>query len=71
MRDPREPRLWLIDGIFLFVLVLWVVQLFLVITGIDAYLGGERGVLWPAALASVAIAAVNAYLVRFTSNRKR
>jgi hypothetical protein len=44
--------------------VLWTVQLFLVITGLDAYLGGEKGLLWPAAITSVVVAVVNLALIR-------
>lgn len=64
MRDPREPRLWVIDGIFMFVLVLWIVQLFLLISGLDAFLGGQPGILWPAAISSTLIALVCFGLVR-------
>ena len=64
MRDPHEPRLWVIDGIFLFVLVLWIVQLFLLISGLDAYLGGQKSILLPAAIASVLVALLNFFLVR-------
>jgi hypothetical protein len=64
MRDPREPRLWVIDGIFMFVLILWMLQLFLLISGLDAYLGGQGGILWPAAISSVVIALVCFGLVR-------
>ncbi len=64
MRDPREPRLWVIDGIFMFVLILWMLQLFLLISGLDAYLGGQRGILWPAAISSVVISLVCFGLVR-------
>ena len=63
IRNPLEPKLWAVDAIFLFVVVVWTVQLFLVITGLDAYLGGEDGILWPAAIASVVLAAVNLALV--------
>ena len=71
MRDPREPRLWLIDAIFLFVLVLWIAQLFLLITGLDAFLGGQHDVLWPAAISSVVLALVNLFLVRYTREHRR
>ena len=64
MRDPHEPRLWVIDGMFLFVLVLWIVQLFLLISGLDAYLGGQKNILLPAAIASVLVALLNFFLVR-------
>jgi membrane protein implicated in regulation of membrane protease activity len=71
MRDPREPRLWLIDGIFLFVLVLWTSQLFLLITGLDAYLGGQKNILWPAAITSLVLAAINLFLMRYTRDKRR
>jgi hypothetical protein len=64
MRDPQEPKLWVIDGIFLFVLVLWIVQLFLLISGLDAYLGGQKNILLPAAIASLLVALLNFFLVR-------
>ncbi|HEY9900757.1 MAG TPA: DUF6755 family protein [Pantanalinema sp.] len=59
------PRTWLVDGIFLFVLLLWIIQLFLVITGIDAYLGGQAGILWPAAITSAVLALINLKLVSY------
>ncbi len=64
MRDPREPKLWVIDGIFWFVLVLWTIQLFLLITGLDAYLGGQKEILLPAAISSVVLAVINFLLIR-------
>ncbi|MNY41096.1 hypothetical protein D3C86_1758830 [compost metagenome] len=60
-----DPRAWLVDGIFLFVLLLWIIQLFLVITGIDAYLGGQAGILWPAAITSAVLALINLKLVSY------
>lgn len=59
------PRTWLVDGIFMFVLVLWIIQLFLVITGLDAYLGGQAGILWPAAITSTLLALINLKLVSY------
>ncbi|MNL75437.1 hypothetical protein D3C87_2012420 [compost metagenome] len=61
----NAPRTWLVDGIFLFVLLLWIIQLFLVITGIDAYLGGQAGILWPAAITSAVLALINLKLVSY------
>lgn len=62
--SKRRARLWVIDALLLFVLVLWTIQLFLFITGLDAHLGGEKAILWPAAITSVVIAVVNVMLVR-------
>jgi hypothetical protein len=64
MRNPREPKLWVVDGIFWFVLILWTLQLFLLITGLDAYLGGQKEILVPAAISSVVLALINLLLIR-------
>lgn len=64
MRDPREPKLWVIDAIFYLVLLVWIVQLFLIIASLDAFLGGEANILWPAAISSVVLALLNFLLVR-------
>jgi hypothetical protein len=63
VRPANQSRLWVIDGILMFVIVLWTAQLFLIITGLDAYLGGEHGILWPAAISSIVIAAICVRLV--------
>jgi membrane protein implicated in regulation of membrane protease activity len=69
MRDPKEPLLWLLDAIFLFVLLLWVMQLFLLMTGLDAFLARERQPLWPAAIGSLVLAVMSLALVRFSSRQ--
>jgi hypothetical protein len=59
------------QGTTLFTAILWlvgvvvVVQLWLVAAALDAYLGGERSVLVPAALASLLLFFVNAALLQF------
>lgn len=68
MSGRRSQRGRVIDIVLLFVLVLWTVQLFLLMTGLDAFMGGETRVLWPAALSSLALAAVNVTLVRGIRN---
>lgn len=64
MTGKRRARLWVIDALLMFMLVLWIIQLFLFITGLDAYLGGVHRLLWPAAIASLILAAVNLAFVR-------
>jgi hypothetical protein len=64
MRDPREPKLWVIDGIFYLVLLIWIVQLFLIIASLDAFLAGQADILLPAAISSAVLALVNFLLVR-------
>jgi hypothetical protein len=63
MRGRSNNRLWVVDGVLLFVLVLWTAQLFLLISGLDAFLGGDYGILWPAAISSIVIAAICVRLV--------
>jgi len=65
VRPANQTRLWVIDGVLMFVIVLWTVQLFLIITGLDAYLGGEHSILWPAAISSIVIAALCVRLVAY------
>ena len=47
-----------------FIVTLWSVQLFIVIMMLDAFLGGHTALLWPSAIASIAIAALNLWLLR-------
>ena len=39
-------------------------QLFILMTGLDAYLGKEYGILWPGALSSIGLAVLTLVLVR-------
>lgn len=66
MKQPltREQRTTIIYGILCVVLLLVVLQLWLLTATMNAYLGGDEAVLWPAALSSLACLAFNAYLLR-------
>lgn len=57
----KEPA----EGIFLFVLIMVVLQLWLLTATMNAYLGGDDGVVWPAAIASLLCFALNAGLLRY------
>jgi len=48
-----------------FVLILVVLQLWLLTATMNAYLGGDDSLVWPAALASVACFLLNAGLLRY------
>ncbi len=67
MRRPytREQRMTVVYGILCMVLILVVLQLWLLIATMNAYLGGDRAVVWPAALASLACFGLNAGLLRY------
>jgi MFS transporter, NNP family, nitrate/nitrite transporter len=49
---PREQRMLVVNGMLSFVLILMVLQLWLLTATMNAYLGGDQAVIWPAALAS-------------------
>jgi hypothetical protein len=61
----REQRLTIIYGILCFVLMLVVLQLWLLTATMNAYLGGDESVIWPAAGASLACLALNVGLLRY------
>jgi hypothetical protein len=51
-------------GVFWFVFLLVVLQLWLLTATMNAHMGGDQSVVWPAAAASVACLAVNLWLLR-------
>jgi hypothetical protein len=70
----REQRLTIIHGMLIFVLIVVVLQLWLLTTTMNAWLGGDDSIVWPATAASVACLALNTglfrYLVRIERTRK-
>ncbi len=48
-----------------FVLIILVLQLWLLTATMNAYLGGDTSVIWPAALASLGCLLLNAGLLRY------
>ena len=64
---PRLTRLQkatIFSGINLVVTLLVVLQLWLLTATMNAWLGGDASVVWPAALASLGCFAVNLWLLR-------
>jgi hypothetical protein len=49
----REQRTTVIYGMLAFILILVILQLWLFTATMNAYLGGDDGVIWPAAAVSV------------------
>ena len=76
MKRPfnREQRLTIIHGMLIFVLIVVVLQLWLLTATMNAWLGGDDSIVWPAAAGSAACLALNAglyrYLVRLERTRK-
>ena len=61
-RGQRTP---IVQGMLAFVLILVVLQLWLLTATMNAYLGGDDGVVWPAALASLFCFLLSAGLLRY------
>ncbi len=59
-RQQRDVVTW---GIACFVLILVICQLWLLTATMNAYLGGDGSVIWPAAIASVVCFLLNAGLL--------
>lgn len=64
-RLPRSARTTIVSGILCFVLVIVVLQLWLLTATMNAYLGGDESVVWPAALASLVCLTLNLGLLRY------
>jgi multidrug resistance efflux pump len=70
-RFTREQRLTMIYGILCIVLIIVMLQLWLLIATMNAYLGGDQSVIWPAALASLVCLGLNAGLLWYVFRMER
>jgi hypothetical protein len=61
----RDQRTTVVYGILCFVVILVILQLWLLIATMNAYLGGDESVIWPAAGASAACLLLNLGLLRY------
>lgn len=61
----RDQRLPIISGMLVFVVTLVILQLWLLTATMNAYLGGDESVVWPAAVASLVCLLLNAGLLRY------
>lgn len=61
----RAQRTPIVQGMLAFVLILVVLQLWLLTATMNAYLGGDDSIVWPAALASLVCFLLNAGLLRY------
>lgn len=61
----RQQRITIVHGMLAFVLILVVLQLWLLTATMNAYLGGDETVIWPAAGASLLCLLLNAGLLRY------
>ena len=61
----RDQRATIVYGMLAFVLVLVILQLWLLTATMNAYLGGDETVIWPAAVVSLICLLLNAGLWRY------
>lgn len=70
-RFTRAQRMAIINGILVFVVIIVILQLWLLTTTVNAALGGDGGIVWPAALASGICLALNLGLLRYLYRMER
>jgi hypothetical protein len=61
----RKQQITIVNGVVCFVLVIVVLQLWLLTATMNAFLGGDSTVVWPALAASSACLALNLGLLRY------
>ncbi len=61
----REQRTTIVYGMLVFVLIIVILQLWLLTATMNAFLGGDEGVIWPAAIASFVCFLLNLGLLRY------
>ena len=67
----RAQRATIVNGMLAFVMMLIVLQLWLLTATMNAYLGGDQSVIWPAALASLMCLLLNTGLLRYLYHIER
>ncbi len=67
----REQRTTIVYGMLVFVLTLVILQLWLLTATMNAWLGGDESVIWPAALASSFCFLLNLGLLRYLYRMER
>jgi hypothetical protein len=67
----REQRTTVVYGMLSFVLITVILQLWLLTATMNAYLGGDESVIWPAAMASLLCLLLNAGLLRYLGYLER
>lgn len=67
----REQRTTIVYGMRVFVLIVVILQLWLLTATMNAWLGGDDSVVWPAAAVSAAGLALNVGLLRYLGRIER
>ena len=73
LRRPfsRDQRTTIVYGMLVFVLIVVILQLWLLTATVNAWLGGDESVIWPAAVVSAAGFALNAGLLAYLGRIER
>ena len=67
----RDQRTTIISGMLVFVLIIVILQLWLLTATMNAWLGGDDSVVWPAAAVSAGGLALNVGLLRYLGRIER
>jgi hypothetical protein len=67
----REQRTTIVHGMLVFVLIVVVLQLWLLTATMNAWLGGDDSVVWPAAAVSAGGLALNVGLLKYLGRIER
>ena len=67
----RDQRTTIISGMLVFVLIIVILQLWLLTATMNAWLGGDDSVVWPAAAASAGGLALNVGLLKYLGRIER
>ena len=67
----REQRTTIVYGMLVFVLIVVILQLWLLTATMNAWLGGDDSVVWPAAAVSAGGSALNVGLLRYLARMER
>ncbi len=70
-RFSRSQRLTIVYGILCIVLIIVMLQLWLLMATMNAYLGGDESVIWPAALVSLVCFGLNIGLLWYIYRMER
>ena len=67
----RDQRTTIVYGMLAFVVIVVILQLWLLTATMNAYLGGDESVIWPAAFASLLCMLLNVGLLRYLTRMDR
>jgi hypothetical protein len=67
----RDQRTTIVYGMLAFVVIVVILQLWLLTATMNAYLGGDESIIWPAAIASLLCLLLNVGLLRYLARMDR